>query len=253
MAKAKTAYVCNDCGAEYSKWQGQCGECNAWNTLSEFRLAAGKASKQEARGGYAGAGSALVTALAKVSESEEQRTLIGTRPRARRRFRARLGHAARRRSRHRQIDAADRGGRRARAQRQARRLCLRRRSGRSGRMRAQRLGLTEAPVELRGRNQRRRHCRDTLRRRSTPRSRSSTRSRPCGPRPVESAPGTVSQVRGSAAAVASLREGIRHRHRAGRSRDQRRPDRGPAWSNTWSMPCFRSRATARISSEFCAP
>ena len=77
MAKAKTAYVCNDCGAEYSKWQGQCGECNAWNTLSEFRLAAGKASKQEARGGYAGAGSALVTALAKVSESEEQRTLIG--------------------------------------------------------------------------------------------------------------------------------------------------------------------------------
>ena len=28
MAKApKTAYVCNDCGAEYSKWMGQCKEC----------------------------------------------------------------------------------------------------------------------------------------------------------------------------------------------------------------------------------
>ena len=23
MAKRKTAYVCNDCGADYSKWQGQ--------------------------------------------------------------------------------------------------------------------------------------------------------------------------------------------------------------------------------------
>ena len=36
MAKAKTAYVCNDCGAEYSKWQGQCTECQAWNTLVWF-------------------------------------------------------------------------------------------------------------------------------------------------------------------------------------------------------------------------
>ena len=77
MAKTKTAYVCNDCGAEYSKWQGQCTECQAWNTLSEVRLASTKSAKAEARGGYAGAGSALVTALAKVAESEEQRTLIG--------------------------------------------------------------------------------------------------------------------------------------------------------------------------------
>ena len=36
MAKAKTAYVCADCGAEHSKWQGQCVECGAWNTLSQF-------------------------------------------------------------------------------------------------------------------------------------------------------------------------------------------------------------------------
>ncbi len=26
MAKARTAYVCNECGAEFSKWQGQCTE-----------------------------------------------------------------------------------------------------------------------------------------------------------------------------------------------------------------------------------
>lgn len=36
MAKAKTAYVCTDCGAEYNKWQGSCTACGAWNTLSEF-------------------------------------------------------------------------------------------------------------------------------------------------------------------------------------------------------------------------
>ncbi|WP_158230223.1 hypothetical protein, partial [Stenotrophomonas maltophilia] len=38
MAKARTAYVCNECGAEFSKWQGQCTECNAWNSLSEIVL-----------------------------------------------------------------------------------------------------------------------------------------------------------------------------------------------------------------------
>ncbi|MBP6327278.1 MAG: hypothetical protein KA372_08950, partial [Dokdonella sp.] len=36
MAKAKLAYVCSQCGGEHSKWQGQCAECGAWNTLSEF-------------------------------------------------------------------------------------------------------------------------------------------------------------------------------------------------------------------------
>ena len=33
--KTKTAYVCSDCGSEYSKWQGQCNDCKAWNTLTE--------------------------------------------------------------------------------------------------------------------------------------------------------------------------------------------------------------------------
>ena len=58
MAKAKTAFVCNDCGADFPKWQGQCGECHAWNTLSEIRLG-GPASKSASvramgRPGYAG-------------------------------------------------------------------------------------------------------------------------------------------------------------------------------------------------------
>ncbi|MCX2982769.1 DNA repair protein RadA [Halieaceae bacterium IMCC14734] len=36
--KNKTAFVCNDCGSEYSKWQGQCADCGAWNTVVEIRL-----------------------------------------------------------------------------------------------------------------------------------------------------------------------------------------------------------------------
>ena len=39
MAKTKTAYVCTECGADYTRWLGQCQECHAWNTISEFRQA----------------------------------------------------------------------------------------------------------------------------------------------------------------------------------------------------------------------
>jgi len=37
MAKPKTfAYFCNSCGSKYSKWQGQCHECEGWNTVVEI-------------------------------------------------------------------------------------------------------------------------------------------------------------------------------------------------------------------------
>ena len=35
MAKTKTAYLCQNCGATYLKWQGQCSNCKEWNTLVE--------------------------------------------------------------------------------------------------------------------------------------------------------------------------------------------------------------------------
>ncbi|HET6552279.1 MAG TPA: DNA repair protein RadA [Dyella sp.] len=80
MAKAKTAYVCADCGAEHSKWQGQCIECNAWNTLSEFVVQPAVKSVGAARTtGYAGAaaGSPKVTPLTSVALQAEMRTLTG--------------------------------------------------------------------------------------------------------------------------------------------------------------------------------
>jgi DNA repair protein RadA/Sms len=35
MAKAKTVYTCTECGGSVPKWQGQCPHCMAWNTLVE--------------------------------------------------------------------------------------------------------------------------------------------------------------------------------------------------------------------------
>lgn len=35
MAKTKSSYVCQNCGAVHSKWVGRCSECGKWNTVSE--------------------------------------------------------------------------------------------------------------------------------------------------------------------------------------------------------------------------
>ncbi|MFG6176763.1 DNA repair protein RadA [Halomonas sp. THAF12] len=79
MAKAKSAFVCTECGAEYRKWQGQCSSCQEWNTLSEVRLSAARPGAGSggggaaARGGYAGAVSREVVDLANVDLSEVPR------------------------------------------------------------------------------------------------------------------------------------------------------------------------------------
>lgn len=35
MAKAKTIYVCQQCGVSFPRWAGQCSSCGAWNSLVE--------------------------------------------------------------------------------------------------------------------------------------------------------------------------------------------------------------------------
>ena len=35
MAKQKSVYVCSECGGQTLKWQGQCPHCQSWNTLIE--------------------------------------------------------------------------------------------------------------------------------------------------------------------------------------------------------------------------
>lgn len=75
VAKAKSAFVCTECGAEYRKWQGQCSSCQEWNTLSEIRLASARPGGGAATGraGYAGDLSRDVVDLGNVDLSEVPR------------------------------------------------------------------------------------------------------------------------------------------------------------------------------------
>ncbi|MGA7297135.1 MAG: DNA repair protein RadA [Rhodanobacteraceae bacterium] len=83
MSKAKTAYVCGDCGAEYAKWQGSCTACGAWDTLTRVVLEQasrdGKPSVGAQRSSYAGnaAGHPEVTALTEVDLTAESRSVTG--------------------------------------------------------------------------------------------------------------------------------------------------------------------------------
>ena len=77
MAKApKVQYVCSECGASHPKWAGQCADCGAWNTLQEQAPAAA----QPAGGrfaGYAGEGTAQVRRLSEVAAESQARTPTG--------------------------------------------------------------------------------------------------------------------------------------------------------------------------------
>ena len=79
MAKSKTAYVCSECGTEHTKWQGQCESCGVWNTLSEFVIEPAKAAAGAVRrSGYSGAAAqARIVPLAEVAADAEVRTNIG--------------------------------------------------------------------------------------------------------------------------------------------------------------------------------
>ncbi len=52
MAKSTISYVCKECGAEFSKWTGQCQECLKWNSLEERQLE--PSVKTNRFGGYTG-------------------------------------------------------------------------------------------------------------------------------------------------------------------------------------------------------
>ncbi len=72
MAKPKTVYTCTECGASAPKWQGQCPGCGTWNTLVES-VATPAAVRFET---VAGARS-VVTKLASVKAQENSRIPTG--------------------------------------------------------------------------------------------------------------------------------------------------------------------------------
>ena len=72
-SKVKTAYVCQECGAEHAKWQGQCHTCGAWNSLSQVNISpiAGATGTHNALG-FAGA-TAEIKKLAEVEALQTPR------------------------------------------------------------------------------------------------------------------------------------------------------------------------------------
>lgn len=83
MSKPRTVYVCNECGAQSSKWAGQCGDCGAWNAVQEVAVEAISAAQNPRRfSGFAGnvAGNiapGVVRYLAEVDASAELRQSCG--------------------------------------------------------------------------------------------------------------------------------------------------------------------------------
>lgn len=49
MAKTKSIYFCQSCGYESPKWLGKCPSCGEWNTFAEERVSVGKKSQSSGR------------------------------------------------------------------------------------------------------------------------------------------------------------------------------------------------------------
>lgn len=58
MSRERTPYVCQSCGARFPKWAGQCADCGAWNSLVEAPAIAG-GGRRAPRGGTAPASARL--------------------------------------------------------------------------------------------------------------------------------------------------------------------------------------------------
>lgn len=73
MAKQKTRYVCQSCGADFPRWSGRCDACGQWNTLVE------EVVRQEAkgRGARASTGDAQVHPITRVDAREDERLRTG--------------------------------------------------------------------------------------------------------------------------------------------------------------------------------
>jgi DNA repair protein RadA/Sms len=74
MAKARTLFLCSDCGGTTAKWEGRCPHCGAWNTLQETRESSAAATGHR----YAPlAASTPVRRLADIEAREQARNPTG--------------------------------------------------------------------------------------------------------------------------------------------------------------------------------
>jgi DNA repair protein RadA/Sms len=77
MAKQKTIYVCQNCGGQSPKWLGKCPDCDSWNTFAEETVGRPEARVESARG--LGRGEAKVVTLSEAALETEvvRRTTTG--------------------------------------------------------------------------------------------------------------------------------------------------------------------------------
>lgn len=68
MAKSKSQYQCTECGSVFAKWQGQCSDCNSWNTLVESAVSTATAPKHSRFAALAAQSSSVI----KLSEIQAQ-------------------------------------------------------------------------------------------------------------------------------------------------------------------------------------
>lgn len=71
--KTKISHTCQSCGAQFPKWSGQCGNCNAWNSLVEE---VSQTSKHARYQGYA-LGDPVATQMTNVTLQDECRLPSG--------------------------------------------------------------------------------------------------------------------------------------------------------------------------------
>jgi DNA repair protein RadA/Sms len=64
MARAQSRFVCQACGAEFLRWEGQCRACDAWNTLVETVIQPSHARRAPSAGAVARGSTAVPLAAA---------------------------------------------------------------------------------------------------------------------------------------------------------------------------------------------
>ncbi len=74
MAKTRNSFQCEECGAQLNKWAGQCSECRAWNSIVEILESPSKGNRF---GGFSGRLENKVNNLSQVSDSTVERVETG--------------------------------------------------------------------------------------------------------------------------------------------------------------------------------
>jgi len=77
VAKIKKNYHCTECGAEYSKWAGQCSDCGTWNSLTEVATTIPMKQGGRQATGYSGSKIQKVQYLKDITPNEQSRISTG--------------------------------------------------------------------------------------------------------------------------------------------------------------------------------